>query len=193
VILIRYIAFVFILAQDTVGAELDDLLWRKVKAIIGVQTRKNQKRGSDQITMTGSVQSSEHHIIVKKKTVYLHVFVYITVSSGNTAIRAILLRIILGKSTISGLFSHVLAGIFVVGDSPFSIVETREHSFSILFHPLSFKVLQVLLTVAFAVNQVGDPVIYKHFRWSAKGHRPGSNEGRADGVPGEQREEEGGS
>jgi hypothetical protein len=35
VILIRNIAFVFIVTQDAVGTELDDLFGRKVKAIIG--------------------------------------------------------------------------------------------------------------------------------------------------------------
>lgn len=45
--LIRNIAFVFIVTQDAVGAELDNLLWRKVKAIIGKQTRNSRKVGSD--------------------------------------------------------------------------------------------------------------------------------------------------
>jgi hypothetical protein len=42
--LIRNIAFVFIVTQDAVGAELNDLLGRKVKAIIVIETRTARKR-----------------------------------------------------------------------------------------------------------------------------------------------------
>jgi hypothetical protein len=61
--LIRNIAFVLVITQDTVGAELDDLLGRKVKAIIDKQTRNSKNEGSvsDHNGTSRPVQSSEHH------------------------------------------------------------------------------------------------------------------------------------